>query len=77
MEPIRTARAIAGLGAVLTLLGLLVAEFFMGRQLRPGAVQVLLLLIGALLGLDMVTKRLSLPITIRIDEGDSADDETK
>jgi len=65
MSLLKKARAVAGLAAVLTLLGLFVAEFFMlDSSLNPERIQVLIILITALLGLDLVGDNLPLNITV-------------
>lgn len=71
MRWIRAARSISGVLAVLTLLGLFIAEFFAAGELKPARIQILLLLIGALLGLDLLFE--NLPVDITIGDYDSED----
>lgn len=65
MDWIRTVRAIGGLLSIIVLLALLVADFiYTNRILPPNTVFLLLGLIGTLLGIDMISERLPLEITI-------------
>lgn len=53
-------RAIGGMLTIVVLLGLITADvLYPGVSLDPGQMQVLLLLIGALLGLDALVERFS------------------
>jgi len=71
---IRRARAAAGFLAVITLLGLFVADFLLDPSLDTATVSILLVLIGALLGLDKLGETLPLQLTIERDgEGDAAE----
>ena len=71
MAWLRRARAAAGFLAVVTLLGLFVAEFTFNGDLDEATVRVLLALIAALLGLDKITE--SLPLQIEISGSESAE----
>lgn len=66
-------RAFSGGLAVLTLLGMILTEFLVaGLTIAGGRIEILLLLIGALLGLDVLGERLTLPV--RIEVGSAEDD---
>lgn len=75
MAWLRRARAAAGFLAVVTLLGLFVAEFAFNGDLDEATVRVLLALIAALLGLDKITESLPLQIDIRGSESAENGDE--
>lgn len=68
----KAAKAIGGLAAVLTLL----AHFWLpALPLTPMRVQLLLVLIGALLGLDMLFEHVPVSIdTSQTDDGDNQND---
>ena len=69
---IRAARALSGFLSVLALLALVVGEFYLERQIRPERVVMLLGLIAALLGVDLVRDHLPLNVTI-VSGGDESD----
>ena len=69
---LRRARAVAGLMAVATLLGLFVVETLNHGTIEPGRVRTLLALIAALLGADLVSEKLPLTVTVDTDEGEAS-----
>lgn len=74
MQPIRWSRAIGGLLAVVVLLALLTAHVLVdGITVGSTTVGVLLLLIGALLGLDRLVERFT-DISIEVTGGGEDDD---
>jgi hypothetical protein len=71
-------RAVSGFAAVLTLLGLVIADFASLGMLTPERTQVLVGLIAALLGLDMAADYLPLTVetdrlTVEVGHADPAD----
>jgi hypothetical protein len=71
-------RALSGFTAVLTLLGLVIADFVSRGMLTPARTQVLVALIAALLGLDMAAGYLPLRVetnrlTIEVGHTDPTD----
>ena len=82
MGYLRVARAVAGVASVFTLLSLILAETFLGTPIPPARIDVLLGLIAALLGLDMLGKKLASGVlggrelNISLGPGEQGDDET-
>jgi len=75
---IRASRAVGGLLAIVTLLSLVAADFLMrGKALDPNRVLLLLGLISALLGVDIIIERIAggaLPdATVSIELGSNGD----
>lgn len=67
MDSVRTARAVGGLLAIVTLLGLVAADVLSPAvTLDPPELAVLLGVISALLGIDIVSERL--PVTLTVGE---------
>lgn len=76
MVLLRKVRAVAGLAAVVTLLGLITAEFFLPGTIEPGRIQLLVALIGALLGVDLAGEYLpvgDLTVEVSRSPGDGSD----
>ena len=74
MTWLRAARAIGGLLAIVTLLGLVAADVVYSEIiLGEGTLMLLLGIIGVLLGVDMLAGRLPIELTVgeRDDEGGS------
>jgi hypothetical protein len=61
---LRLARAFSGILAVATLMFMLVGDFLGVAVVEPARVQLLIALIGALLGVDMLLENLPLNITV-------------
>lgn len=72
MTWLRAARAIGGLLSIITLLVLLVADFFTRHDVDPNTMVLLLLLISGLLAVDALGERL--PITIRFGNGNEGNE---
>jgi O-antigen ligase len=75
MAWLRRARALAGLAAVLVLLGLFVVETVGAGSIEPGRVRTLLALIAALLGVDLAGTKM--PLTFTVESGDSGAEPTE
>lgn len=74
MELARVVRAIGGLLAIVTLLGLISADFFYSSlMLENDTIALLLLIIGALLGVDTLIEK-SLSISIEKEKEENKND---
>lgn len=73
MELLRIARAVGGLLSIVTLLGLIVADFmYADLVLGNGRVAILLLIIGALLGIDTLVEE---SISIKLERRDKKEED--
>lgn len=72
MDLLRIVRAVGGLLSIVTLLGLIVADFmYADLVLRNGRIAILLLVIGALLGIDTLIEE---SINIKLEKQDGEED---
>lgn len=71
---IRIVRAVSGFLSVLVLLSVVVAEIHLGATPRPNRIFMLLFLIAALLGVDLVSEHLPLEITVESGKDDAGTD---
>lgn len=70
MQWIRIARALGGLAAIVTLLAMVLLGWLEGRPVGTGTILLMLGIISALLGVDMVTEKVPLTIKYEDDRND-------
>lgn len=71
MGYLRAVRAISGFLAVLALLILVLGEFFTGQAADESRIWLLIILISALLGVDLVTEHL--PLSVHVETTETGD----